>query len=240
MHDKIRFTADKISEKEQNEISQSYNIEGVDSQIHEYRKKYNIKQIADLISKANSVLNENTPDQFSWHKKLLEGTLQKAKYLKSKKVMQKVQKEIRLQNKIESDYSNAESEIGNLNLVYSEFLTYTKYFKNYLEVLDNLKQNIAYREVADTKLYYIRIRHNNTRYYKIGITNHSVKERYSKKNFSKIDKIIFETPLKYAKQLETVILTHFVKDKTLKPAIFPDGYSEVFNHDVLKLDLDKG
>lgn len=91
-------------------------------------------------------------------------------------------------------------------------------------------------------LYYLKILHNDKIYYKIGITNRTVKQRFSLEDLSKITilKETFYLSGLDAYHEEQKILKDFKGMLTLDKKILSSGNSELFEVDVLKLDkLDK-
>lgn len=90
-------------------------------------------------------------------------------------------------------------------------------------------------EGGETTLYYLRLVFRGKRYYKIGITLHSVAERYTAKDFDIIEKVLYEKKLTFAKTIEQQIIKHFA-DKVFPLSILSSGDSEIFDEDVLKLD----
>ncbi len=101
-------------------------------------------------------------------------------------------------------------------------------------------------------LYYLRVKHYNKTYYKIGITNLSLKERYSESMFTsgkltEVNTINYEDGSQ-AKEKEKEILNKY-KDKLLnkkRTSIMEEqtsilgyhtGDSELFTEDILNLDM---
>lgn len=89
---------------------------------------------------------------------------------------------------------------------------------------------------ADLVLYYIRIKHNNRIFYKIGITTNSVSKRYGA-DYSKIDKIIYEKRVVGAIKIEKNIKEKY-RESLFPLAIFnqANGATEIFDKDVLGWD----
>lgn len=156
-----------------------------------------------------------------------------------------------LKNKIDNDAKILEEYRLNLQPPLATdtiklLLMYKKNYNYFQETLKKLKKDINYfnKIIYDTphyqKLYYLRVRYKNHYYYKIGITSYSVKKRYTKhvaKNFD----IIFEAEVKDAYILEQCILVHYDEYRPYEYEIFPDGWTEIFNRDVLGLDtMSKG
>jgi len=94
-------------------------------------------------------------------------------------------------------------------------------------------------EGGETTLYYLRLVFKGKRYYKIGITFHNVRERYNKNDFKIIDKILYEKKLTHAKTIEQKIINHF-KKYIFPLSILSSGDSEIFDVDILQLDIDEG
>lgn len=90
-------------------------------------------------------------------------------------------------------------------------------------------------EGGETILYYLRLNFKGRKYYKIGVTLKSVKERYSNKDFEIIEKILYEKRLTFANTIERQIIKKF-EDKIFPLSILSSGESEIFDEDILKLD----
>lgn len=97
--------------------------------------------------------------------------------------------------------------------------------------------NFTINPDADFVLYYIRIKHNNRIFYKIGITTNSVNKRYGG-DYSKIDKIIYEKRVVGALKIEKDIKERY-RDNLFPLAIFKqaNGATEIFDKDVIGLDV---
>lgn len=94
----------------------------------------------------------------------------------------------------------------------------------------------GFRDNLPGILYYLSV--NNGQAYKIGITNHSVKERYSKSDFAKIE-IIKEWKYeigKEAREKEAFILKEYKHSKHNGNKLLENGNTELFNTDILLLD----
>ena len=91
-------------------------------------------------------------------------------------------------------------------------------------------------EGGETTLYYLRLVFKGKKYYKIGITFHSVQDRYKGNDFKIIDKILYEKKLTHAKTIEQQIINYF-KEHSFPLAILSSGQTEIFDIDVLKLDV---
>ena len=91
-------------------------------------------------------------------------------------------------------------------------------------------------EGGETTLYYLKLLFKGKPYYKIGVTLNSVKKRYKVQDFKIIDKILYEKKLTHANKIEKAILKEY--NAFLFPlAILSSGHSEVFDSDVLNLDI---
>ena len=87
-------------------------------------------------------------------------------------------------------------------------------------------------------LYYIRVETSGEPLYKIGITNHTVQERFNSRDVDKITLIkTWEYPFGFeARERETEVLRDF-KDQLYDGSdVLTDGNSEIFEMDVLGLD----
>ena len=125
-----------------------------------------------------------------------------------------------------------------------------------LEELGNIKENLYLisellktkienkNQSTSTKIYYIKLKSRNKEYYKIGITKYNILTRFRKENpFQvKIDKVIFEINYDNAEILEEKILSLNKSYKlnpnykNIKNKILESGNTEIFKHDILKLD----
>jgi len=96
----------------------------------------------------------------------------------------------------------------------------------------------GFNENKPAILYYLRIEHNNSIAYKIGITNRTVAQRYSNKDLAKITVL---SEIKYqlgktAREEETKIKREFSKYKWDGCNLLDSGNTELFSKDILKLD----
>lgn len=91
-------------------------------------------------------------------------------------------------------------------------------------------------EEADFLLYYVRVSYNNRRFYKIGVTTTTLKQRFGDE-YHKIDKIIFAKRVIGALRVEQEVRESF-RDHLFPLGIFrgSSGYTEFFDCDVLHLD----
>ncbi len=89
-------------------------------------------------------------------------------------------------------------------------------------------------------LYYISLEHGGKRYYKIGITTKSLKQRYRREYHSaKISPVLMlEMPVKSALAIEGAIKSAFYTQRVNNRAILPydGGYTEVYERDILEID----
>lgn len=89
-------------------------------------------------------------------------------------------------------------------------------------------------------LYYLKVYKNNSVFYKVGITNRTVKERFNKIDYDSMT-ILYEVPFDLgsdAKELEQSILTEF-KEYRLKniEVLTSGGNTELFDFDILGFDI---
>lgn len=87
-------------------------------------------------------------------------------------------------------------------------------------------------------LYYIKIKHSNQLFFKIGITNNTVESRY--KRYDKI-KFIDYIEIKFdkgeiANNIEKLILKEFKKNIIMDVIVLKDGNTEIFDNDVLNFE----
>jgi hypothetical protein len=89
-------------------------------------------------------------------------------------------------------------------------------------------------------LYYVSLMHGGKKYYKIGITQRSLRQRYSREYHSAQIKpiLMFEMPWSSAANIERAIKTSFFRERVNNRAILVSdgGYSEVYGRDILGLD----
>ena len=135
-------------------------------------------------------------------------------------------------NEISSKSLKCADELGSLYAV----IKYKKNYDLFNDFIEQIGKNRAYSNQGTTKLYYLKIRHKNKNYYKIGITNRSVKERYKPSEAKKIESILFENFINDAEILENCLLVHYAEFRTNNPEVFLDGYTEVFDRDILNMD----
>lgn len=91
-------------------------------------------------------------------------------------------------------------------------------------------------EGGETTLYYLRLVFKGKRYYKIGVTINSVSSRYKTTDFKFIDKILYEKKITHANTIEQQIIKRF-KEQAFPLAILSSGQTEMFDVDVLQLDI---
>lgn len=90
-------------------------------------------------------------------------------------------------------------------------------------------------------LYYLKIKHEDAFYYKIGITNNNVNSRFKKNDLEKITDFIelaFDKGID-ALQIEQSILKSHFKYIDAKQKILTDGNTEIFKIDVIDFELFK-
>jgi len=88
-------------------------------------------------------------------------------------------------------------------------------------------------------LYYLKIKHDDKLYFKIGITNNDVKSRFDNKDFEKIIDYIelFFDKGKVALEIEQRILKQNKKHINFNQLILEDGNTEIFDKDVMNFGL---
>lgn len=101
--------------------------------------------------------------------------------------------------------------------------------------------NESYRPKKNKQLlYYIALQFKGERYYKIGITQKSLKGRYRREyHTAHIEPIVmFEMPAKSAIAIEKIVKTTFIKQRfnNRKVLAKDGGYSEVYSKDILHFD----
>lgn len=96
----------------------------------------------------------------------------------------------------------------------------------------------GFSKVKPATLYYLRIYHDDQNFYKIGVTNRDVSTRFNKSDFKKIDVICSWSFDKGAEAytIEQSILETHKHNLSNRKDILSDGYTEIFNHDVLMMD----
>lgn len=97
----------------------------------------------------------------------------------------------------------------------------------------------GYKDNLPGTLYYIRVEHNGEIFYKIGITNLSLNKRFTLSERSKIKVLMqqtYENGL-FARLAEKQILHSFREFLVENIKIFKKGNTEIFNKDILCLDL---
>jgi len=130
--------------------------------------------------------------------------------------------------------------------VFDLITTYKSFLENQKVVIENKKSEYNFSsndilskfnpvEGGETTLYYLRLVFRSKKYYKVGVTINSVKNRYSIKDFKIIDKILYEKKLTHANTIEKEIIRRF-KDKIFPLSILSSGESEIFDEDVLEMD----
>jgi len=89
---------------------------------------------------------------------------------------------------------------------------------------------------ADNRLYYFRFIYKGKKYYKIGITSRTLRERYGQE-YSKIDKILYDERIDGAMKAEKEIKIKYKNDIFSLAYFNKGGHTEIFDKDVLKLDV---
>lgn len=147
-----------------------------------------------------------------------------------------------IENGIDSIYRVISSENDKKKHI-KRIIEQIEYKLTNIAYLNEIKRNIINRIEYNnyTKLYYIRLKWNNTFLYKIGITKYDVPMRYSQDSLSSnIDSIIFEIPLENAEYIESKIIEHnklFLHIKHGIGKLLDSGNSEIFIEDVLSVDF---
>jgi len=91
-------------------------------------------------------------------------------------------------------------------------------------------------ENADNSLYYFSFIFKDKKYYKLGITSQTLKERYGK-DFKKIEKLFYNEKIDGAIKIEKE-LKHKFKDDVFPLKYFNEGgHTEIFDKDILELDI---
>ncbi len=88
---------------------------------------------------------------------------------------------------------------------------------------------------ADNRLYYFRFIFKNKKYYKIGITSQTLKDRYGNE-YNKIEKILYDKRIDGAIRIEKEIKEKFKKDIFPLAYLNNGGHTETFDKDILDLD----
>ncbi len=142
-----------------------------------------------------------------------------------------------------------ENEIENLNDIYIK--KQYKLVKNKLNIDDDLsffvkneakqmnsnKSDLKFikNENADNRLYYFRFTFKGKKYYKIGITSQTLKDRYGT-DYNKIEKILYDEKIDGAMKAEKDIKKQFSDDIFPLAYLNGGGHTETFDRDVLDLD----
>ena len=88
---------------------------------------------------------------------------------------------------------------------------------------------------ADNRLYYFRFIFKGKKYYKIGITSQTLKNRYGK-DYNKIDKVLYNEKIDGAIKVERDIKKQFNDDVFPLAYLNGGGQTETFDRDILELD----
>jgi hypothetical protein len=115
--------------------------------------------------------------------------------------------------------------------------------RNRAGLINLFRNNLPGRKIeigGDVYLYYIRVKYKNREkyFYKIGITQRKLQERYPGKEYQKISKVLFFDRVINAPEIESAIKLQFVNHSI--PLDFfrsADGKTEFFDIDVLGLDI---
>jgi len=100
---------------------------------------------------------------------------------------------------------------------------------------NKLVHSLIKNQNADNVFYYLKIIYKNTPYYKIGITRHSVVERYS--SYTNNDyTILYEERVDGAIRFEEMLKEKFKKD-LFHLALLGTKGTEIFDRDILELDI---
>ena len=95
----------------------------------------------------------------------------------------------------------------------------------------------GFKKDKDSILYYLKVKHNNHYFYKIGITNNTVKDRYFNRDLEKVkDYVTFPMIGQKAWDWEKAIITKYKDELYQGNEIILDsakGNKELFNKDIL-------
>lgn len=135
-------------------------------------------------------------------------------------------------------YTHSEDDVIIICKKHGEFKTN---LKNHARVsgCPSCSSKNVFSTLKPATLYYIRIERDGNTAYKIGVTNSSLKNRFTASQMKYIT-ILQET--KYddgyqCKLAEREICSKFKTDRYQGPKLLPYGHTEMFNRDVLGLDL---
>ena len=100
------------------------------------------------------------------------------------------------------------------------------------KIIDDFVKN----KNADNRLYYFRFIFKNKKYYKLGITSQTLRERYGS-DFKKIDRILYDEKIDNAIKIEKDLKSRFSNE--IFPLIYfnDGGHTEIFDSDILNLDI---
>ena len=100
------------------------------------------------------------------------------------------------------------------------------------------KQAGGFKPTLDSYFYYLKVTSTDNTAYKVGITNHSIENRYSVKDRENIEILLFlKMSTGYeARKLETSIKRKYKKHQYEGPNMLKDGNTELFNIDILQYD----
>jgi len=105
-----------------------------------------------------------------------------------------------------------------------------------IKPISKITDDFVKNKNADNRLYYFRFIFKNKKYYKLGITSQTLKERYGS-NYKKIDKVLYDEKIDNAIKIEKDLKKRFSNE------IFPlkyfndGGHTEIFDSDILDLDI---
>lgn len=96
----------------------------------------------------------------------------------------------------------------------------------------------GFKPTLDSYFYYLKVRTKDIVAYKIGITNHSIKKRYTLRDRAKIEVLYFlKMSSGYeARRLETYLKRKYSEFRYQGKNILKDGNSELYDKDILKYD----
>lgn len=96
----------------------------------------------------------------------------------------------------------------------------------------------GFKPTLDSYFYYLKVKTEDTITYKIGITNHSIKKRYTLKDREKIEVLCFlKMSSGYeARKLETYLKRKYSEFRYQGKNILKDGNSELYTKNILEYD----
>lgn len=108
-------------------------------------------------------------------------------------------------------------------------------YKNLINKLPSIIDTFVENPNADNRLYYFRFTFKNKKYYKIGITSQTLKDRYGNE-YKKIEKILYDKKIDSAIRIEKELKEKFKGDIFPLAFLNNGGHTETFDKDILKLD----